>query len=328
MKTDTSKNIIRYISEHKQATPKELVVEFDISEQAIHKQLKNLIENGALVKSGTPPKVYYSLSESGEAGKTLDGLNVDRKIINTIDKNYLIITPAGEMKTGWEGFAYWTQKNHLDITKTAVEYIKTLEKYLKYTKNGLISGIDKLRTSFEQVNVDNLYYLDFYSIERFGKTRLGQLLLYSKQSQNRELIDDLVDSIKPQIMKLIHDKNVDGVAFVQPTVKRELQFMKELEKELNLHIRTIGIVKIKTQVIVPQKTLNKLEDRIENARKTFVVEDNSKYKNILIIDDAVGSGATINEIAGKMREKHLTNGKIIGLAITGSFKGFDVISEV
>jgi predicted amidophosphoribosyltransferase len=51
------------------------------------------------------------------------------------------------------------------------------------------------------------------------------------------------------------------------------------------------------------------------------------YNRILIIDDAIGSGATINEIAIKIREKGIAK-EIIGLAITGSYKGFEVISEL
>lgn len=59
-----------------------------------------------------------------------------------------------------------------------------------------------------------------------------------------------------------------------------------------------------------------------------MVSDNSQHGNILLIDDAVGSGSTLNETARQIREKGICNDKIIGLAITGSFKGFDVISEV
>ncbi|MCL4417171.1 MAG: hypothetical protein M1365_10810, partial [Actinobacteria bacterium] len=68
--------------------------------------------------------------------------------------------------------------------------------------------------------------------------------------------------------------------------------------------------------------------RIENARQTIIVDDKRIYENVLLIDDAVGSGATMNEIARQIKDKYLVNGHIIGLAITGSFKGFDVISEV
>jgi len=36
----------------------------------------------------------------------------------------------------------------------------------------------------------------------------------------------------------------------------------------------------------------------------------------------------ISNLVGSAKKKELCQGKIIGLAITGSFKGFDVISEV
>lgn len=58
------------------------------------------------------------------------------------------------------------------------------------------------------------------------------------------------------------------------------------------------------------------------------MNDRGGYNNILLIDDAIGSGATLNETAAQIKNKGICKGKIIGLAITGSFKGFDVISEV
>jgi hypothetical protein len=46
-----------------------------------------------------------------------------------------------------------------------------------------------------------------------------------------------------------------------------------------------------------------------------------------LIDDAVGSGSTFNQIAGKIKYKGVAR-KITGLALVGSFKGFDVITDV
>jgi len=157
---------------------------------------------------------------------------------------------------------------------------------------------------------------------------LGQVLLYAKNSQDKRLIKELVLEIKPKIEKIIKEFNIDGVGFIPPTVKREVQLMREIQKQLKLKTRVIEISKIKTDIVVPQKTLNKIEDRIENAQKTISVEENTIFSNILLIDDAVGSGATFNETARKIRKKGICENKIIGLAITGSFKGFDVISEV
>jgi predicted amidophosphoribosyltransferase len=172
-----------------------------------------------------------------------------------------------------------------------------------------------------------VFYLDFYSIEIFGKTKLGQLLLYAKQSQNQTMINALVDQIKPKINALIQKFAVNAVGFIPPTVKRETQLMKELERKLNLTIPNVSLVKIKTPVTVPQKTLNKLEDRIENAKNTIIVDDNRTYNTLILIDDALGSGATFNETAEKIKRQGMAK-TVIGLAITGSFSGFEVISEV
>ncbi len=104
--------------------------------------------------------------------------------------------------------------------------------------------------------------------------------------------------------------------------------MKILEKKLNLSLPTISIIKVKTEIMVPQKTLSKIEDRIENAETTIIVDEKRKeFKKVLLLDDAIGSGATLNSIACKIKKQNIAN-EVIGLAITGSLKGFDVISEV
>jgi len=322
----TSNKIIDYISKNGQASGKELTDYLgNISGRAVRKQLKNLTEKSMLQKIGKPPKVYYLLAGNKKAIETI---SVDKKIFDVINKRYLYITPTGEAKEGWIGFLVWCEKTKQDPIKTAGEYIDTLKKFDKFKKNDLIDGMPKMKNTFKNVFLDKLFYLDFYSIERFGKTKLGQTLLYAKQSQNKPLIRKLVDEIRPQIIKIIQTQNIDGILFVPPTVKREIQFMKELEEKLRLPVRILSVTKIKTEIIVPQKTLSKLEDRIENAKKTIIVEDKKEYKNVLLIDDAVGSGATMNETAKQIKDKHLISGVIIGLAITGSFKGFDVISEV
>lgn len=327
----TSEKIIQYIRENNQASGKELVDYLqDITPRAVRKQLKSLLESGQLRKVGKPPKVFYLIKHTD--GKTLtlglDYVVIDKSVKNKIDKNYLYISPRGEQKLGWEGFVMWCEKTNQNPIKTAKEYVKTLDKYSKYKQKGFISGLDKLKMTFNLVNLDRLYYIDFYSIERFGKTRIGQLLLYAKQSQDKKLIKSLSDEIHPKLLQLVKRYDVDGIVFIPPTVKREIQFMKELERNLSLPLPILKVSKIKTEISVPQKTLSKLGDRIENAKHTIVVEDNKKYKNILLIDDAVGSGATLNETAAQIKRKGLCKGKLIGLAITGSFKGFDVISEV
>ena len=320
----TTDKIIEYIRSKGQVTATELSDYLGISRQAVHKQINNLQKNNIIYKIGRAPKVFYLLSEEK---KPIDIVHIDSKLKETIDKNFLVITPSGEKEEGYSGFIYWCNKQKLPVEKTALEYEQTLKKYEPYKKDGLIDGMYKIKNTFKQVFVDKLFYLDFYAIERFGKTKLGQILLYAKQSQDRTLIKELVDQIKPKITSLVEQFHVDAVGYIPPTVKRETQLMKELERQLNLSVPTINLVKIKTPVAVAQKTLTKLEDRVENAKSTIIVDDTKRYKTILLIDDALGSGSTINETAQKIKNQDMAQ-IIIGLAITGSFSGFEVISEV
>lgn len=322
----TSEKIIKYITERGQASGKQLSDHLDgITARAVRKQLKNLLDKKVLRKVGKPPKVYYSLKENEKEYLVEEA---DKKIKKIIDERYLFISPIGKSKSGWEGFLSWCRKTKQDPLQTSKDYMVTLKKFDAMRKNGFIDGLAKMKNTFREVFLDRLFYLDFYSIERFGKTKLGQTLLYAKQSQSVRLIQDLIKEIHPKIVVLMDKYDIDGVLFIPPTVKREIQFMKELEKRLKLPVRTISVAKIRTDIIIPQKTLSKLEDRIENARYSIVVEDTGSFKNILLIDDAVGSGATMNETARQIKVRRMLSGKIIGLAITGSFKGFDIISEV
>ncbi len=324
----TSEKIIEYIQRHEQVTGNELVDYLGITDRAVRKQLKTLLDNGKLAKAGKPPRVYYSIAVNPPMSHLSAVQGIPSSTTRLIDKEFLYITPRGTMQSGLIGFVTWCIERKLDPAKTADRYAKTVAKYRQYKKAGLIDGMYKMKTTFDEVALGKVFYIDFYSIEIFGKTKLGQLLLFAKQSQNRQLMNELTDTVKPAILHVIDKYHIDGVGFIPPTVKRELQLMKQVQNRLNLNVRTVDIYKIKTPVAVPQKTLNKLEDRIINARETMSVDDTGMYNNILLIDDAIGSGSTLNETAKKIRQKGICKGKIIGLAITGSFKGFEVISEV
>ena len=321
----TKEKIYNYILKERQVTANKIVDNFGLSRWAIYKHLNKLLEESRISKIGAPPKVFYIVLEK-ESKK--DDYFIKNEVKNLIDNRFLDITPKGVKVKGWQGFIGWSEKRKLDVTKSAEDFVKIIKKYDSMRIDGFLDGIKKMKATFSKIYLDKVFYLDFYSIERFGKTKLGQELLYAKQSQDKKLIKELVENIKNPVNFLIKKYKIDAVAFIPPTVKREVQLMKELEKLLNLNLHRIKISKIKTPVVVPQKTLSKLEDRIENAKNTFVVEESGCYNNILLIDDAVGSGSTLNEIACQIKDRKISKNKIIGLSITGSFKGFDVISEV
>lgn len=137
----------------------------------------------------------------------------------------------------------------------------------------------------------------------------------------------MVQEIKNKIHDLLKKNKIDAVVFVPPTIRREVQIMKYLQQHLDINLPVAGVKKVSGIIPVRQKSLGKLEERISNAQRTFLITETRKFKRIALIDDAVGSGATLNEIARKIKEKQLAE-EITGIAITGSFKGFDVITDV
>lgn len=254
--------------------------------------------------------------------------------------HFIYITAEGDIYEGIKGFLLWCHKRNLPFSKTFLTYWNTVDKYTKFKTedNGLVIATDKFKTSFKKdIQVDEVYYCDFYSIEIFGKTKLGALLLHGKQAQNSKIIHQVCYEVRDRIVDFIDKKKIDAVAFIPPTTPRKPQFMDEFRKNLDLKIPIIKLEKIINDIAIAQKTLKSGEDRIENARNTIFIDDKRNFKNILLLDDAVGSGSTFNEIARKIRKKKLlkTGGKIFALAIVGSANGivdnsnkFEIINEV
>lgn len=252
----TSQRILDYIKKNGQASGKELGDYLDtISPRAVRKQLKNLLGKGLLSKNGRPPVVYYSLADQKIPSISF---HIDKKVLHTIEERYFFISPSGEAKKGWEGFELWCKKTKQDPAKTAIEYIMTLKKYDEFQRGGYIDGMEKMKHTFKTVFLDKLFYLDFYSIERFGKTKLGQMLLYAKQSQDKNLILKIVKEIRQKIYKLASKYKVDGVLFIPPTVRREIQ----LWLKIPVHTKIFFLLMTRLDLGQPlTKPLDKLKQR-------------------------------------------------------------------
>jgi len=320
----TKNLIIDFIKENQPVTANQLQI-MGISKAMIHRHLKKLINDNLIIKKGTPPKVFYFIKENN-----LETISFfSDSIKNILNQEYVYISPDGKIEYGLNGFISWCKTRNLETKKTAQDYVKTWKKYHKFKKNGFINGTDKLKTTFKNKAIDKLYYCDFYSIERFGKTKIGNFLLYAKQSQNIELIQKIALIIKNPIQEFIKKYNINSIAYVPHSIKRNVQLIPEIKKFLNINLPVIDVLKITDQIPVPQKSLSRFQDRITNAKNTIFPKKNhyQQFNNILLFDDAVGSGATMNETAKKIKNLKIAK-KVFGLAIVGSFKGFEVISEI
>ena len=324
------KNKLQLLFEDKkELSVDEIVSELNVSKQYVHRILNHFVESKQIERIGLPPKTIYRFKAASEK-EVVSTENISSDKQQFLQENFILITEIGQLLHGLSAFQNWCEKRKLPLEKTINEFIITKDKYNQYiNKNGLISGLEKLKSTkgYDKIFMDELLYLDFYAIERFGKTRLGTILHYAKQGQNKMLMKILINEIKEKIQTIISVYNIDAIAFVPPTIKRETQLMKILANGLKINLPSIQIQKTGGIIPVPQKSLNKIEERINNAENTFVVKGNVSYNTILLIDDAVGSGSTLNQIAGKIKNKQLAK-TVIGLAIVGSFKGFDVITDV
>lgn len=317
------------LEEKGELSVKEMTGLMGVSKQGIHFALKQLLGSGEIEKFGRVPLTFYRMAEPEEVRDPKE-IYLSKSDEEYLFRHFLLITELGELQVGVKGFVRWCKKRDLPPEKTIEEFIRTREKYLRYySRMGVIDGMSKLNNTleFEGIFLDQLLYLDFYAIERFGKSRLGTLLHFAKQAQNKFLMNKLTAEIKPPIEGLLSEMDFDAVAFVPPTIPRKIQIMNFLETHLAIPLPTVPILKVSGKIPVPQKSLSRIDERINNAEKTFAVTGGVRYKHLLLIDDAAGSGATMNQIAGKLKRKGIAQ-KVTGLAIVGSFKGFDVISDV
>ncbi len=332
MVTDTANRILAYIRTNKQAKVVDIVRDIGITNSAVHRQLKKLLGFGEIMKVGKPPVVFYILKNKND----LQSQQLSGEIEEFINNNYIYVSPTGEFLQGVEGFVRWVRAVNQDkfFSPLAKEYVKIrTETNIFFTPEGWVDATEvKEAATFGDKAVNKLLYQDFYSIEKFGKTKLGQMVLYAKVSQNIQIIESIVEKIKPTIDRIIKVYDIDEVAYIPPSVKRKIQLMTELHTRLKIHLPEISLVKAYAgDVIVSQKSLSKFHERVENAKHTIFVDVNKSVaspKNVLMIDDAVGSGATMHETAMKIKELIKPKGRIIGFAIVGSMKGFEVIREI
>lgn len=324
--TQESQNLLDLIQKYDSLRPSEIRKILGISTKNTFKHLKKLRENGYITKVGETPSVYYKIKPKGDEWIVKDEDHADKVFL---DENYIYVSPSGEIIRGITGFRTWCEKNNFEFRKEVQTYKKAIKKYSKYKKNNLISSKNTILSSKSKIFLNDIYFSDFYSLDYFGKTKLGQLVYVGKTSQNSDLVNEIVRNIKGSLLKLIASKSIQTICYIPPSVKRKVQFMDLLRNGLEIELNEIKAKKIPSQNIIPQKTLRRLEDRIQNAKDTIAVSPTQKIiGNVLIIDDATGSGATINETAGKIRKFTDKKIKIYGYSVVGSFKGFDIISEV
>lgn len=330
MKTDMKIKILQLLQKQGPMGPTAISTRLQISPQMVHRHLKNLLMTRDVRRQGEPPKVLY-IAALKPITHQFPVLVPDAQ--EYIDQHYLTVKPDGEVMVGLLGFQWWALKTHQhrNFNALALEFITMHKKLVNQYRNqlGVIDATFKIRDTFDSCYLDYLFYQEFYSLPKFGKTKTGQMVMLGKSGQDVKFIHMLADMCRQSILNIIEFYQIDGVIFTPHSIPRKISFLGMFKLFLDLNIPCSTMLKVFVNDIpVAQKSLSKLSDRIENATNTiFTIRENSAFKRVLVIDDAVGSGATLNIIAEKLKAASDVE-FVCGFAITGSLKGFEVINEI
>lgn len=171
--------------------------------------------------------------------------------------------------------------------------------------------------------------MDVYQLLEFGKSKLASIAYFVKQTQSTKLMKEVIALTKGRIDCLQRSNSFDAVCYIPWSMPREKQLMTTLRYGRDIKLPHVPLKKTGRDKIVPQKSLRTTQERVRNARETLQVPSwAGVYHHILLIDDFVGSGSTMNEAARKLKEKGSAQ-KITGLALVGNMDmSYDVIREM
>ena len=318
MSSAFSQKILKTVKAHTVITPADIVTLTGISRATVQKYLKELTDAGYLRKNGQPPRVHYTATGISE----------------TVQETFVYKEGDGSLLFGTDGFDRWAA--HRLPGKTHAEKINTYEKSFAAHERAKVDGLYftmdmGLKMAEEDIVLDTLLCLDLYNMsvaEEMKRTSAAVLLEVVKGSGNRKkmktLIMKYIERAVADIHTVIERERVDAVAFIPPTAVRPVQVMKLLQKEFeSRNARAIPVLPITRNFPdvhgsrQEQKHIRSVRHRIQNARATYLVRHTrEQYDTVLLIDDLVGSGATMNEVARQCKEKNIAS-RVHGLCLVG-----------
>ena len=316
-------------------SPSEIAEMLWKSRAIVHRYLRHFVEKGILEKVGSTPHVRYILLNAKNQENPIPiwpsswTLSYHDRMM--LDQNFLKFSPLWERWEWYIGFQRWCSERWLDIDDKAEQYMK-IAKYIDSIRDdcSLIDATHIFEKDFEKKLFSHVYYADQYTWMDFGRGKLAEMTFYAKLTQNKKLLDESISAILPKLECLIFREKIDAIAITPWSIERKNQLLHILAKKLKpLGIPQIKLVKYyRDGITIPQKSLKSRTERVQNARETIHIDDNTEWlHNILLIDDFVGSGATLYETAQKLSARGIEN--IIGFAWVGNTNlKYEVVNEM
>ena len=316
--------------EKRDYSPRDLYEELRVSPSLVQRHLKSLLAEGLVDRLGRGPRVFYRFVKS-------PATVVSSPII---DRHFMLKDPVGNIHYGVEAFLKWSQDNlkKYSLEEKARLYEQCVQDMQRLRKKNGAFSLDGKMDDFHTQTGEEVYLQDVvcavpYAFPDFGKTKESILLSIAKEgsSQSEEFCDQLVSDFLPILSAYIEREGFDAVVFVPPSASRRVQLMHILRRRFSTisgHPPIVKLDKRHGMVVQQQKHLGRITDRLENADRTFYVRPmKESYDTVLLIDDFIGSGATLNQIAKKLIQQGVAK-KVWGIGIVGVRKGFKVVKKV
>ena len=148
----------------------------------------------------------------------------------------------------------------------------------------------------------------FFTLMPILKLNLGEEpslnnYFFTQQHQDKQQLKSLISLFYRNLECLLTTFDIDAIGLTPPSISRKVQILDLVDQLLDPSIPRIPLVKYSpSKILIPQKSLKRPEERIQNAKNTiFIRGEHIDYHTVLLIDDFVGSGATLNETAIKLK---------------------------
>jgi len=333
----TMQKVLRAFSDGKEHKVWDIVSQVKMSRPTVHKYINKLLKEKKLVKFENGSHSTYQISNEKYIPWNVwkiyryehDFSYRDNKIL---EENFFKYTPDGNILSGVQGFIYRCKQRNFD-EKQAFENYKSIYETIEtlYTSCGVLDATEEFSKHVELMGLSHLFYTGQYKRNEFGRSSIAEQGFYGKQTQNYDILHQVCSQAVYKIECLIKQYSITALAFTPPSLDRKVQIMDVLDSLLH-HIDLPRVTLFKDYpngIITAQKSLRKPSDRIMNAKNTIYVYDEnvSQYDSVLLIDDFVGSWATLNETAKKLLDAGVKRVMWCALVWNLDFS-YDVISEM
>lgn len=314
------------------------------SKVLIHKYLKELVSQNILEKvwkgahtkykkvnfeGNTDKKIVWQWENISKNEKNIFLNYKERKIL---EENFYKFSPIWEIFKWFSGMRSWCEERKLDLEKSVKRFLEV--SYLleqNFDDCGLIDATKIFSRNMEKNIFQKIFYADQYNYLEFGRWKLAEIAFYAKTTQNKDLIKQTFEILLPKLECLLQKEKFDAIWVIPWSIERKNQILWMLKKELKVFdLPFINIIKYyKNNIAISQKSLKTREQRLQNAKNTIFIYDQNiwKYKKVLLIDDFVGSWATLSETALKL--KNMWVSEIFGFSFVWNIDlSYEVINEI